>query len=309
MSLIAMKISELIGNTPLLPLRRLNIKEDVTIYVKLESQNPGGSVKDRPALQMILAALKRGTISEGDKIIEPTSGNTGIALAMIAQEMGLDLTLIMPETATAERIYTTKAYGARVILRGTSSEHCRTLAKEMVLNDGYKSLNQYDNPDNTIAHYQNTGPEIWRDTHHNVTHFVSAMGSSGTIMGVSKFLKEKNPTIQVYGTKSLDGPKIPGMSNWSPGFEPKIYNNAYIDGIIPIAYDQSIDVMKKLALKESIFSGPSSGGNVAAALQLADKIDKGVIVTIICDRGDRYLSSGLYQDILEKQLQAFETSV
>ncbi len=303
-----MKISELIGNTPLLPLCRLSIKKDVAIYVKLESQNPGGSVKDRPALYMIRAALQRGTITKGDRIVEPTSGNTGIALAMIAQEMDLNLTLIMPETSTAERIYTAKAYGARVILKGTSSEHCRALAKEMVLNDGYKSLNQYDNPDNTLAHYQNTGPEIWKDTNHQITHFVSAMGSSGTIMGVAQYLKEQNPLIQVYGTKALNGPKIPGMSNWSPGFEPSIFKNTLLDGIISIEYDRSVEIMKMLALKESIFSGPSSGGNVAAALKLAESLDSGVIVTIICDRGDRYISSGLYKDILEKQLEAFETS-
>lgn len=303
-----MKISELIGNTPLLPLRKLNTNKDVTILLKMESQNPGGSVKDRPALMMLKSALALKTISQEDKIVEPTSGNTGIALAMIACEMNLDLTLIMPETSTNERIQTAKAYGAKVILKGTSSEHCRTLAKEMVFQEGFKSLNQYDNPANTEAHYQFTGPEIWKGTNQKVTHFVSAMGSSGTIMGVSKYLKQQNPSIQVYGTRPLAGPKIPGMSNWSPDYIPGIFDSNYVDHIIPMCYDRSIDTMKKLVAQEAIFSGPSSGGNVAAAIELANKIDRGVIVTIICDRGDRYLSSGLHGNTLEKELEAFEIS-
>ncbi len=303
-----MKLTRLIGNTPLVRIRKLNPNPKVTLLVKMESHNPAGSVKDRAALGMIRAAMKRGTIVAGDNLVEPTSGNTGIALAMIANELDLDLTLIMPETSTNERIQTVEALGARVILEGTSSEHCRKLATKMVENEGYKSLNQYDNPDNLNCHYENTGPEIWNDTNQNITHFVSAMGTSGTIMGISKYLKEQNEGVKVIGTRPLDGPKIPGMSRWSPGYVPKIFDPSLLDGIINVSYDESINTMKLLAKEEAIFSGPSSGGNVAAAIKLANKIDEGLIVTIVCDRGDRYLSSNLFADVTESKVKAIPSS-
>jgi len=289
-----MKLTRLIGNTPLVRIRKLNPNPRVTLLVKMESHNPAGSVKDRAALGMIQAALKRGTIEPGDRLVEPTSGNTGIALSMIANELDLDLTLIMPENSTNERIQTVEALGARVILEGSSSEHCRKLATKMVENEGFKSLNQYDNPDNLNCHYENTGPEIWNDTNQNITHFVSAMGTSGTIMGISKYLKQQNEQVKVIGTRPLDGPKIPGMSRWSPGYVPKIFDPSLLDGIINVSYEESINTMRRLASEEAIFSGPSSGGNVAAAIKLANKIEEGLIVTIVCDRGDRYLSSGLF---------------
>lgn len=291
-----MKLSRLIGNTPLVRIRTLNPNDKVTLLVKMESHNPAGSVKDRAALGMINAALKRGTITLNDKLVEPTSGNTGIALSMIANELRIDLTLIMPESSTIERIQTVKALGAKVILEGTSSEQCRALANKMVAEEGYKSLNQYDNEDNLNCHYENTGPEIWDDTNQNITHFVSAMGTSGTIMGISKFLKEQNPNVKVIGTRPLDGPKIPGMSRWSPSYVPKIFDASLLDGIINISYEESIATMKSLAKEEAIFAGPSSGGNVAAALKLANQIEEGIIVTIVCDRGDRYLSSGIFSN-------------
>ncbi len=276
----------------------------------MESHNPAGSVKDRAALGMIRAALKRGDIVESDRLVEPTSGNTGIALAMIANELNLDLTLIMPEISTRERIQTVKALGARVILEGTSSEQCRKLAAQLVEDEGYKSLNQYDNHDNLMCHYENTGPEIWNDTNQNITHFVSAMGTSGTIMGISKFLKEQNRNVKVIGTRPLDGPKIPGMSRWSPGMVPKIFNPSLLDGIMNVSYQESILTMRRLAKEEAIFSGPSSGGNVAAAIKLANQIESGYIVTIVCDRGDRYLSSGLFSsDIQEASVKAVPSSL
>ncbi len=300
-----MKLTRLIGNTPLVRIRKLNPNPNVTLLVKMESHNPAGSVKDRAALGMIRAALKRGTISLGDKLVEPTSGNTGIALSMIANELGFDLTLIMPENSTSERIQTVEALGAKVILEGTTSEFCRKLANKMVATGEYKSLNQYDNPDNLNCHYENTGPEIWNDTNQNITHFVSAMGTSGTIMGISKYLKEKNENVKVIGTRPLDGgPKIPGMSRWSPGFVPKIFNPSLLDGIINIGYEESIETMKRLAKEEAIFSGPSSGGNVAGAIRLANQIESGLIVTIVCDRGDRYLSSNLFSRATESEVKA-----
>ncbi len=305
-----MKLTRLIGNTPLVRIRKLNPNKNVTLLVKMESHNPAGSVKDRAALGMIASAMRRGTIKQNDKLVEPTSGNTGIALAMIANELELDLTLIMPEVSTTERIQTVKALGAKVILKGTSSEQCRRLAAEMVSNEGYKSLNQYDNPDNLMCHYHNTGPEIWNDTNQNITHFVSAMGTSGTIMGISKYLKEQNPNIQVIGTRPMDGgPKIPGMSKWSPGMVPKIFNPDLLDGVMNISYEESIDTMRKLAKEEAIFSGPSSGGNLAAAIKLATQIESGYIVTIVCDRGDRYLSANLFDEATVPCVKEVSTSL
>lgn len=292
-----MRISDLIGNTPLVEVSNINTKSGVTIYAKLEGQNPGGSVKDRAAFGMISEALKRGDVKKGDKLVEATSGNTGIALAMIAQSAGLNMTLIMPENSTAERIQVMRAYGATVILTPAEKtiEYSRELAEEMAEKEGYFMLNQFANPDNYGMHYNTTGPEIWRDTDGKVTHFVSAMGTTGTIMGVSRYLKEKNPEIQIVGTQPTDGSSIPGIRRWSPEFLPKIFDPARVDRVIDVTQDQATTMAKRLAREESILSGMSSGGALTAALQVANEIESGVIVFIVCDTGERYLSSGLFE--------------
>ncbi|MEP0366293.1 MAG: cysteine synthase CysM [Cyclobacteriaceae bacterium] len=292
-----MRISDLIGNTPLVEVSNINTKSGVTIYAKLEGQNPGGSVKDRAAFGMISEALKRGDIKKGDKLVEATSGNTGIALAMIAQSAGLNMTLIMPENSTAERIQVMRAYGAEVILTPADKtiEYSRELAEEMAEKEGYFMLNQFANPDNYGMHYNTTGPEIWRDTDGKVTHFVSAMGTTGTIMGVSRYLKEKNSEIQIVGTQPTDGSSIPGIRRWSPEFLPKIFEPARVDRVIDVTQDQATDMARRLAKEESILSGMSSGGALTAALQVASEIESGVIVFIVCDTGERYLSSGLFE--------------
>ncbi|QCK15318.1 cysteine synthase CysM [Mangrovivirga cuniculi] len=292
-----MNIEHLVGNTPLIEIRHLNKNKNVKIYCKLEGQNPGGSVKDRAALGMISEALKRGDIKPGDKLIEATSGNTGIALAMIASLKGLDLTLIMPENSTKERIQTMKAYGAEVILTPAEKtiEYSRTLAEEMAENEGYFILNQFANPDNYKMHQRTTGPEIWRDTYGKITHFVSAMGTTGTIMGVSRYLKEVNPEVQIVGTQPKDGSSIPGIRRWSPEFLPKIFEPDRVDRVIDVSEDEAVHMTKEMAKKEGILAGMSSGGALHAALKLADELDEGVIVCITCDRGDRYLSSGLFE--------------
>ena len=292
-----MRISDLIGNTPLVEVSNINTKSGVTIYAKLEGQNPGGSVKDRAAFGMISEALKRGDVKKGDKLVEATSGNTGIALAMIAQSAGLNMTLIMPENSTAERIQVMRAYGATVILTPAEKtiEYSRELAEEMAEKEGYFMLNQFANPDNYGMHYNTTGPEIWRDTDGKVTHFVSAMGTTGTIMGVSRYLKEKNPETQIVGTQPTDGSSIPGIRRWSPEFLPKIFDPARVDRVIDVTQDQATTMAKRLAREESILSGMSSGGALTAALQVANEIESGVIVFIVCDTGERYLSSGLFE--------------
>ncbi|MEO9476029.1 MAG: cysteine synthase CysM [Cyclobacteriaceae bacterium] len=292
-----MRISDLIGNTPLVEVANINTKRGVTIYAKLEGQNPGGSVKDRAAYGMISEALKRGDIKRGDKLVEATSGNTGIALAMIAQSAGLNMTLIMPENSTAERIQVMRAYGAEVILTPADKtiEYSRELAEEMAEKKGYFMLNQFANPDNYGMHYKTTGPEIWRDTEEKITHFVSAMGTTGTIMGVSRYLKEKNPDIQIVGTQPTDGSSIPGIRRWSPEFLPKIFEPERVDRVIDVTQDQATDMAIRLAKEESILSGMSSGGALTAALQVANEIESGVIVFIVCDTGERYLSSGLFE--------------
>jgi len=291
-----MNLFDIIGNTPLVEIERLNPHKKVKIYGKLEGQNPGGSVKDRAAYGMIKGALDRGEIKKGDKLVEATSGNTGIALAMIAQAFGIDITLIMPETATVERRQAMKAYGAELILTpgDKTIEYSREVAENMSEKDGYIMLNQFGNPDNYKMHYKTTGPEIWRDTDQKVTHFVSAMGTTGTIMGVSRFLKEQNPRIQIVGTQPTEGSKIPGIRRWSPEFLPKIFEAERVDRTIDVSEDQAREMARKLAKDESIMSGMSSGGALTAALQVASEIDEGVIVFIVCDRGDRYLSSGLF---------------
>ena len=290
------KISDLIGNTPLVQIQRIIKDEKIQIFSKLEGQNPGGSVKDRAAFGMISMALKRGTIKEGDHLVEATSGNTGIALAMIAREYQLPITLIMPENSTQERVDTMRAYGAEVILtpaKGTI-EYSRSHAEELVQTKGYIMLNQFANDDNWGMHYQTTGPEIWRDTDHKITHFVSSMGTTGTIMGVSRYLKEQNPDIQIVGVQPTDGSRIPGIRRWSPEFLPKIFDPNRVDQIIDVSETEAKSMMQRMAKEEGIFAGVSSGGALAAAEKLCSQIDHGVIVCIACDRGDRYLSSGVF---------------
>jgi cysteine synthase B len=292
-----MKLTELVGNTPLVELSTIWTHPQVKIYGKLEGHNPGGSVKDRAAYGMLTGALDRGEIKPGDKLVEATSGNTGIALAMIANLLGLKMTLIMPESATIERRKTMKAFGAELILTPEEKtiEYSRTLAEEMAGTGGYHMLNQFGNPDNWKMHYRTTGPEIWRDTKGEVTHFVSAMGTTGTIMGVSRYLKEQNADIQIVGTQPTEGSRIPGIRRWSPEFLPKIFEADRVDRTIDVSQEEARKNARRLAKEEAIFSGMSSGGALTAALQVAKEIDRGVIVFIVCDRGDRYLSSDLFE--------------
>ena len=291
-----MKLSDLIGNTPLVELQYIPINKSVTIYGKLEGDNPGGSVKDRAAYGMIKGALDRGEIKQGDKLVEATSGNTGIALAMIARIMGLDMTLVMPDNSTRERVLAMEAYGAKVILtpHAKTIEYSRELAEQMAEKEGYHILNQFANPDNYKAHYKTTGPEIWKDTNEKVTHFVSAMGTTGTIMGVSRYLKEQNQSVQIVGTQPTDGSSIPGIRRWSPEFVPKIFERERVDRIIDVSETEARDMTRRLAKEEGILAGMSSGGGLFAALKIASEIKSGIIVFIICDRGDRYLSSDLF---------------
>ncbi len=291
-----MKLSELIGNTPLVELQTIPINKSVTIYGKLEGNNPGGSVKDRAAYGMIKGALDRGEIKKGDQLVEATSGNTGIALAMIARIMGLNMTLVMPDNSTRERVLAMEAYGAKVILtpHAKTIEYSRELAEEMSSKDGYHILNQFANPDNYKAHYKTTGPEIWRDTNGKMTHFVASMGTTGTIMGVSRFLKEQDSSVQIVGTQPTEGSSIPGIRRWSPEFLPKIFERHRVDRIIDVSETEARDMTRRLAKEEGILAGMSSGGGLVAALKIASEINSGVIVFIICDRGDRYLSSDLF---------------
>jgi S-sulfo-L-cysteine synthase (O-acetyl-L-serine-dependent) len=291
-----MKLIELIGNTRLVELDHIPVNKNVKILGKLEGDNPGGSVKDRAAYGMIKGALERGEIKRGDKLVEATSGNTGIALAMIARLMGVDMTLIMPDNSTRERVLAMEAYGAKVILTPSAKtiEYSRELAEEMAATKGYHILNQFANADNYLMHYRTTGPEIWRDTEGKVSHFVSAMGTTGTIMGVSRFLKEKNPSIQIVGTQPTDGSCIPGIRRWSPEFLPKIFERDRVDRIVDVKESDARNFTKRLAKEEGILAGMSSGGALSAALKIASEIESGVIVFIVCDRGDRYLSSDLF---------------
>jgi len=291
-----MKLSELIGNTPLVELQHIPVNKNVTLFGKLEGDNPGGSVKDRAAYGMIKGALDRGEIKRGDNLIEATSGNTGIALAMIARIMGLNITLVMPDNSTRERVLAMEAYGAKVILtpQKQTIEYSRELAEEMAAKEGYYILNQFANPDNYNAHYKTTGPEIWKDTNGSITHFVSAMGTTGTIMGVSRYLKEQNKNIQIVGTQPTDGSSIPGIRRWSPEFLPKIFERERVDRIIDVSEAEAKEMTRRMAKEEGILAGMSSGGALIAALKIASEIESGVIVFIICDRGDRYLSSDLF---------------
>ena len=291
-----MTLIDLIGNTRLVELQHIPVNKGVRIFGKLEGDNPGGSVKDRAAYGMIKGALDRGDIKPGDNLVEATSGNTGIALAMIARLMGLNMTLILPDNSTRERVLSMEAYGAKVILTPADKtiEYSRELAEKMAAEDGYFLLNQFANADNYKIHYSTTGPEIWRDTEGKVTHFVSAMGTTGTIMGVSRYLKEKNSDVQIVGTQPTDGSCIPGIRRWSPQFLPKIFEPHRVDRVIDVSESDARACTKRLAKEEAILAGMSSGGALAAAIKIAKELSEGVIVFIICDRGDRYLSSDLF---------------
>lgn len=289
-------ILSLVGNTPMVKLVKVNPYNNVTIYAKLEGNNPGGSVKDRAAYGMIKGAIERGELPEGIKLIEATSGNTGIALAMIASLYGIEIELVMPADATRERVLTMEAFGAKVILtpKEKSMEGAIDYVAEKVKSGGYKVLNQFGNPDNPGMHYQTTGPEIWRDTQGSITHFVSSMGTTGTIMGVSAFLKEKSPEVQIVGCQPTEGSRIPGIRKWPEAYMPTIFNRKNIDRIMEVSETDARIMARRLAREEAVFSGMSSGGAVHAAVQLASELDSGTIVCIICDRGDRYLSSDLF---------------
>lgn len=287
---------DLIGNTPLVRSRVLNPNKKVSLYFKMEGHNPGGSVKDRAAYNMIQSGLDRGEITKDTPLIEATSGNTGIALAMIAGIFGLKIELVMPENATKERVQTMRAYGAEVILTpaDVGIEGARDYAEQKVREKGYRMLNQFGNDDNWKAHYKTTGPEIWQDTEGAVTHFVSSMGTTGTIMGTSTFLKEKNPDIQIVGVQPTDNSSIPGIRKWPPEYLPSIFEPEKVDQVMEVSEAEAADMARLLARKEGIFSGMSSGGAATAALRLAASLEEGVIVSIVCDRGDRYLSSALF---------------
>ena len=289
-------IEAFVGNTPLVRLQRLPGETSNTILVKLEGNNPAGSVKDRPAHSMIHHAEARGEIKPGDTLIEATSGNTGIALAMIAAIKGYRMVLIMPETMSVERRASMRAYGAEIILVSAEAgmEGARDLAKQMEADGKGKVLDQFSNPDNPLAHYETTGPEIWRDTDGEITHFVSAMGTTGTIMGTSRYLKEQNPDIKIVGVQPAEGAKIPGIRRWPEEYLPSIFDAARVDITLDISQDEAEETTRELAVREGIFCGISSGGAVAAALQLSQQVENAVIVSIICDRGDRYLSTNVF---------------
>ena len=289
-------IIDLIGNTPLVKATSLIDNPNITLYLKLEGHNPGGSVKDRAAYNMIKSALDRGDIDSSSKLIEATSGNTGIALAMIAGIFDLNIELVMPENSTKERVQTMRAYGAKVTLTSADDgiEGSRDYAESKMNNEGFIMLNQFGNDDNWKAHYKTTGPEIWRDTDAKITHFVSSMGTTGTIMGTSTYLKEKSKDIQIVGVQPTDNSKIPGIRKWPKEYLPKIFNPSKVDQVIEVSQEEATVMAKRLAKEEGVFSGMSSGGSVTAALKLANTLESGVIVAIICDRGDRYLSSDLF---------------
>jgi cysteine synthase B len=286
-------IIDIIGNTPLVEIKKLNPNPNVKIYAKLEGNNPGGSVKDRASLNMIRSAIERGDIKPGTKLIEATSGNTGIALAMIARLFDLEIELIMPSSSTRERTLTMEAYGAKVTLM-ESMEAARDHAEEKGATEGYFLLNQFANPDNYMAHVKTTGPEIWRDTEGKITHFVSAMGTTGTIMGCSRYLKEQNKDIQIVGCQPTEGSSIPGIRRWPEPYLPKIFDASRVDRVMDISEADAIKTAREMAKTEGIFAGMSSGGALSAAIKLAGELTEGVIVFICCDRGDRYLSSTLF---------------
>ena len=288
---------DFIGNTPLVELKVINKNKNVKLFAKLEGHNPGGSVKDRAAYGLIKGAIERGEIKPGMKLIEATSGNTGIALAMIARLMNVDIEIVMPENSTRERVLTMKAFGATVTLTPESvgMEGAIDYAESKVKQGGYLMLNQFANEDNPMMHYKTTGPEIYRDTNGTVTHFVSAMGTTGTIMGVSKYLKERNSDIQIIGAQPKDGAKIPGIRKWPSEYLPKIFDKNRVDQIIEVSEEDARIMAQRLAKEEGVFGGMSSGGAVAIGLKVAENLKEGVVVCIICDRGDRYLSTDLFE--------------
>lgn len=287
---------DLVGNTPLVELNRINPNKRVKLCAKLESENPGGSVKDRAAYGMIKGALERGELKAGMTLIEATSGNTGIALAMIARLCDVKIELVMPENSTRERVLTMEAFGAKVTLTSAegSMEEAIDYAHAQVAKGGYLMLNQFANPDNYTAHYRTTGPEIWKDTEGKITHFVSSMGTTGTIMGVSRFMKERNAGIQIIGAQPKDGSRIPGIRRWKQEYLPKIFEPHRVDRIVDVSEYEATAMTRRLAKEEGVFCGMSSGGAVHIALQIASEVNEGVIVAIICDKGDRYLSSDLF---------------
>lgn len=286
-------VLDTVGNTPLVELKRLNQNPGVRIFAKLEGNNPGGSVKDRPALNMIKSALERGDISHQTKLIEATSGNTGIAMALIANLFNLQIELAMPSSSTKERVLAMQAFGAKVTLLD-SMEACRDYAEDKGASSDYFLLNQFSNPDNFLAHYKTTGPEIWQDTAGEVTHFVSAMGTTGTIMGTSMYLKEQNPSIQIVGCQPTEESSIPGIRRWAPAYLPKIFDPSRVDTVMDISQEEATNMTRRLAKEEGIFAGMSSGGGASAAIRLSRELSSGTIVFIVCDRGDRYLSSDLF---------------
>ena len=286
-------IIDLIGNTPMVELSRLNPNPNVRIFAKLEGNNPGGSVKDRASLNMIRSAIERGQIKTGTKLVEATSGNTGIALAMIASLYGLEIELVMPSNSTRERTLTMEAFGAKVTLLD-SIEKCRDYADEKGASEGYFLLNQFANSDNYMSHYKTTGPEIWRDTEGKITHFVSAMGTTGTIMGCSRYFKEMNPDIQIVGCQPTEESSIPGIRRWPAEYLPKIFEPSRVDRTMDVSQEEATQMSRRLVKEEGVFAGMSSGGACAAALKVASEITEGTIVFIACDRGDRYLSSPLF---------------
>jgi cysteine synthase B len=286
-------IIDFIGNTPLVEIQKLNPNLNVKIFAKLEGNNPGGSVKDRAALNMIRSAIERGEITKETKLVEATSGNTGIALAMIARLFGIEIELVMPSNSTRERMLTMEAFGAKVTLLN-SIELCRDYAEEKGAKEEYFMLNQFANPDNYLAHYKTTGPEIWKDTKGEITHFVSSMGTTGSIMGNSLFLKEKNPAIQIIGCQPTEGSSIPGIRRWPKEYLPKIFDPERVDRVVDVSEEDAVQMTRRLTKEEGIFAGMSSGGALHVALKVAKELESGVIVFIACDRGDRYLSSNLF---------------
>jgi cysteine synthase B len=286
-------IIDLIGNTPMVELAKLNPNPKVRIFAKLEGNNPGGSVKDRASLNMIRSALERGQIQKGTKLVEATSGNTGIALAMIAGLYGLKIELVMPSNSTRERTLTMEAFGAKVTLLD-NIEACRDYAEEKGVKPGYFLLNQFANSDNYMSHYKTTGPEIWRDTDGQITHFVSSMGTTGTIMGCSRFFKEKEPAIQIIGCQPTEESSIPGIRRWPAAYLPKIFEAERVDRTIDVSQEEATLMSRRLVREEGVFAGMSSGGACSAALKVASELEEGTIVFIACDRGDRYLSSPLF---------------
>lgn len=286
-------IADMIGNTPMVELQKLNTNPGVKIFVKLEGNNPGGSVKDRPAFNMIKAAIDRGDINSNTSLVEATSGNTGIAIALAASLFNIKAELVMPASSTRERVLTMEAFGAKVTLL-ESIEACRDYAEAKAAKGEAFLLNQFSNPDNYLAHYKTTGPEIWKDTEGKITHFVSSMGTTGTIMGCSRFLKEKNPQVQIVGCQPTEDSSIPGIRRWPKEYVPKIFEPERVDTVIDVSQADAVTYTRRLAKEEGVFAGMSSGGAAYAALKLSEEIKSGIIVFIACDRGDRYLSSDLF---------------